>query len=214
MLRFAEEIMLLIADEGGEIARVPNWPLYCSLAGGVLMDLALEGRIDTEPERLFPLDPAPVGDDLLDPALARIAAATATFDARYWVRAEAEGAGWIRARALERLVERGILARRDGSFLWALRRQRFPVADAGASRDVKGRLMSVLFSDRIPDPRDSAIVALADTCGIFGHLLSKRELEGAAGRISLVRKLELILQAVSRTARDRRPPPGGVGLHL
>ncbi len=34
MLRFAEEIVLPILDDGGEIARVPRWPLRCPPAGG------------------------------------------------------------------------------------------------------------------------------------------------------------------------------------
>ena len=83
MLRFAEEIMLLILDDSGEFARVPRWPLHCALAGGVLMDLALEGRIDTDPEKLFVADPTPVGDDLLDSVLTRIAETPETFDACY-----------------------------------------------------------------------------------------------------------------------------------
>ena len=50
VLRFAEEIMLLILDDdSGQFARVPKWSLHCALAGGVLMDLALENRIDTDP---------------------------------------------------------------------------------------------------------------------------------------------------------------------
>ncbi len=40
------------------------------------MDLALENRIDTDTERLFPIDPKPVGDDLLDPTLADIVGCT------------------------------------------------------------------------------------------------------------------------------------------
>ena len=208
MLRFAEEIMLLILDDGGEIARVPRWPLHCALAGGVLMDLALEGRIDTDPERLFVIDPAPVGDDLLDPALARIVQTPETRDARYWVRAEAEDAGRVRGRALERLVERGVLECREKSFLWVLRSRRYPALDARPDRDVKMRLMSVLFSDRIPDPRDSTIVALADTCGIFRQLLSKRELDGAAERIALVGGLDLMLRAVSRAVADGKAATG------
>ncbi len=37
------------------------------------MDLALENRIDTDLEQLILVDSTPVGDDLLDPTLARIA---------------------------------------------------------------------------------------------------------------------------------------------
>ena len=208
MLRFAEEIMLLVLGDNGEFARVPGWPLQCALAGGVLMDLALEGRIDADPERLFVVDPTPVGDDLLDPALARIAGTPETFDARCWVQTTAEGARPIRARALERLVEKGILERRDERFLWALRSRRYPAIDGKADREVKLRIMSVLFSEEIPDPRDSTIVGLADTCGIFRHLLSKRELEDAAQRIALAGRLDLMLGAVSWAVRDRKTAPG------
>ena len=61
MLRFAEEIMLLLLDDkGGKFADLPAPSVECALAGAVLMDLALEGRIDTDPERLFVVDPTPL----------------------------------------------------------------------------------------------------------------------------------------------------------
>ena len=48
-LRFAEEIVLLLLnDDDGKFAQVPAWSLNCALAGGVLMDLALENRIDSD----------------------------------------------------------------------------------------------------------------------------------------------------------------------
>ena len=51
MLRFAEEILVLVLDEGrGELAAgLPPRSLDLALAGAVLMDLALENRIDTDP---------------------------------------------------------------------------------------------------------------------------------------------------------------------
>ena len=51
------------------------------------------------------------------------------------------------------------------------------------------------MSDAIPDPRDIVIVTLADGCGLIGHILSAEEIAGAAVRIELVRKLELIGRA-------------------
>ena len=90
-LRFAEQIVLLLADaDSGQFARVPDWSLRCALAGAVLMDLAMENRIDTDPEQLFVIDSSPVGDDLLDPTLAEIAQASEARDSRYWVRHTAD----------------------------------------------------------------------------------------------------------------------------
>ena len=203
MLRFPEEIILLLLDdEGGDFVRVPEWSMQCALAGAVLMDLALENRIDTDTEQLVLVDSTPVGDDLLDPTLARIAEATETHDTRYWIQDTAQRAYQIRERVLERLVDHGILHVRDDSFLWVFQSRRYPVVDGKADREVKLRILEVLFSDEIPDPRDIVIVCLAEACGIFRELLSRRELEHATARIEQVRKLDLIGQAVTQAVWD------------
>ena len=62
--------------------------------------------------------------------------------------------------------------------------------------------MQVLFSDEIPDPRDVVLICLADACGIFKELLSRRELGQATDRIEQVRRLDLIGQAMSRAIGD------------
>ena len=71
MLRFAEELLLL-EDQSGKVLRLPDRSLQYALAGSVLMDLTLEGRIDTDPDRLILVDSTPTGDDLVDPILADI----------------------------------------------------------------------------------------------------------------------------------------------
>ena len=202
MLRFAEEIILLMLhDDDGKFAHVPSWSMDRALAGAVLMDLALENRIDTDPENLVLIDSTPVGDSLLDPTLAEIAAGEQS-DARYWVEHTAKKGEQIREEALSRLVGAGILEQHEDRFLWVFRSRRYPVVDGKAEREVKLRIMEVLFSDQIPAPRDVVIIALADACGIFRELLPKRELQQAADRIEQVRKLDLIGQAMAETIHD------------
>ena len=203
MLRFAEEIMLLLLDDEGErFVRVPDWSLRYALAGAVLMDLALEDRIDTDLEKLILVDSTPMGDSLLDPALAGIAAYHETRDARFWLERAANRADEIREVAIDRLVERGILERREDRFLWVFRSRRYPVIDGKAEREVKLRIMEVLFSDVIPTPRDVVIICLADACGIFSELLSKREIRRVLPRIELIRKMDLIGRAVTAAIWD------------
>ena len=202
MLRFAEEIILLMLhDDNGKFAHVPSWSTDRAMAGAVLMDLALENRIDTDPENLILIDASPVGDSLLDPTLAEIAAGEQR-DARYWVEHTAKKGEQIREEALSRLVDAGILERQEDRFLWVFRSRRYPLVDGKAEREVKLRIMEVLLSDQIPEPRDVVIIALADACGIFHELLPKRELQRASSRIEQVRKLDLIGQAMDQTIHD------------
>jgi len=202
MLRFAEEIVLLtLRDEDGKFVSVPAMSMQHALAGAVLMDLALENRIDTDPENLVLIDSTPVGDSLLDPTLEKIAAGE-QHDARHWVEQTAREADEIREKALARLVERGILEQHDERFLWVFRSRRYPIVDGKEDREVKLRILGVLLSDEIPDPRDIVIICLADACGILHLLLPKRELAGVRDRIEQVRKLDLIGQAMAQAIHD------------
>ena len=80
--------------------------------------------------------------------------------------------------------------------------RRYPTIDGEAEREVKLRIMGVLFSDEIPHPRDVVIICLADACGIFKEMLSGRELAKASARIEEVRKLDLIGQTISKAIQD------------
>ncbi|MCE2513224.1 MAG: GPP34 family phosphoprotein [Acidimicrobiia bacterium] len=202
MLRFAEEIVLLsLRDDDGKFMPVPVMAMQHALAGAVLMDLALENRIDTDPENLILVDSTPVGDSLLDPTLEMIAAGE-QHDARFWVEQTARQADDIKEQALARLVERGILEQHDERFLWVFRSRRYPMVDGKEEREVKLRILGVLLSDEIPDPRDIVIICLADACGILHQLLPKRELAGVRDRIEQVRKLDLIGQAMAQAIHD------------
>ena len=212
MLRFAEEILLLLLDENrGDLTPAPSWSLSCALAGAVLMDLALEDRIDTDLERLILTDSTPLGDALLDPALAEIARSDQTHPTRFWVEHFAAQADDIREKALSRLATRGIVEmEEDGGFL-ALsprvsRSRRYPLADGEASEEVRLRVMRVLFSDDIPDPHDIVIITLANACDLFKRLLSPDELEEAQERIATVSRLDLIGQSVAQAIRESEAP--------
>lgn len=202
-LRFAEEILLLLLhDAGGRFTRIPDATLGHALAGSVLMDLALANRIDTDLHKLVLADATPTGDALLDPSLAEIAAAESVHDARHWVERLVRRAPDIRRGALARLVERGILERRDDRFLWVFRARRYPLADGDAEREVKLRILDVLFGDALPESRDVVLICLADACGIFRAMLSDEELAAAAPRFEQVRKMDLIGQAVAAAIAD------------
>ena len=199
MLTFAEEILLLtLDDEDGVMLPIRESTMEYVLTGAVLMDLAFANRIDTDPERLMVIDPSPTGNPMLDRALERITASGETKDAKGWIetlsRTEAEA---IRETALSQLVERGILERRDEKFLWVFRSRRYPTIDGRAEREAKLRITGVLLSDDMPDPRDIALIALADVCNILREIFTDREIGRAEDRIRLLRKMDLIGREVS-----------------
>lgn len=203
MLTFAEEILLLLLDdEFGRIEPDQTHVQDVLLSGAVLMDLALQGRIDSDLEKLFVVDSAPTGNLMLDTALAEINGADKTMDARYWVLTLSDRGKEFRTAALDRLVNRGILKIVDDKFLWVFKTRHYPMVDDRQEQEVKTRILNVLFSDQIPDPRDVALICLADAGAVFRVFMSEDEMKQAAGRIAQLRKLDLIGQAMSGAVRN------------
>ena len=213
-LTFSEEILvLLLNDERGTLASLRGTRLDCVMAGAVLMDLAFAGRIDTDPERLFAVDPTPTGSLLLDPVLARIAAREETADTLDWLRTlAADDAGRIREQALVLLVRRGMLERREGSFDAAF--ARWPEApgrrrkgDAGsgrrrAGRRIERRVRDALLSEEIPDPRDAALIGLVDACGLLGEAVPEGDAGRLRPRVAQLRRLDLIGRELARAVSE------------
>ena len=198
-LTFVEEILLLLLDdESGAMKRVAPNVMELLVAGAILMDLALRGRLDCDLQRLVVVDSTPVGEEILDDPLAEIAEAADEADARTWVVRLSARSKQVQEAALARLVERGILRVEDRSFLWVFGSRRYPMIDDREEREVKLRILDVLLSDRIPAPRDVALICLADASNAFQVILSPQELRHAAARIELVRGFDLIGQAMGR----------------
>ena len=203
MLSLPEELVLLILDdENGSFAPVPEYALDYAIAGSVLIELAFENRIDTDLESLFVVNEAPIGNPLLDSTLAQIVQHPDTNGIKYWVRKVSANSVDLKELALKNLVSRGILKEVDRRFFWLLQERRYPIVDNKYEREVKLRIMSVLFDDGIPDVRDIAIISLAYACGVFGNLLSARELKNALPRIRQIRRMDLIGRGVTGAVRD------------
>lgn len=211
-LTITEEVLLLILDtEKGEIqSSLSTHSRDIALAGAVLMDLALQNRIDTDFERLVVIDPATMGDDLLDPILSDIVRERAVHDTAVWLKRTAGRSDEIRRRAITRLVGRGILESEVNGLVFlsrlVSRAHRYPTRGGRTTEEVQFRIMRTIFSEDIPDPRDIVIISLAAACGVFESILSREELADVRERIDAIAQLDLIGREVAAAIQRIEPP--------
>ena len=197
-LTFAEEILLLLLDdETGKMESVHPTVMEMLMAGAAMMDLAMRGRVDCDLEKLFVTNEAPTGEPMLDLAFEDVRSVEESLHPRQWIQRLSERGLEFREISLKRLVERGILREEDKKFLWVFRARRYPAIDGRAQREVKLRIAGVLLSEDLPDPRDVALICLADSCRILRSIFSDHGMDSLRPRIDQVRKLDLIGREVS-----------------
>jgi hypothetical protein len=204
-LTLADEIVvLMLRDDTGTIKPVCSGYANIAIAGGVLMELALLGRIDTDLTSLFTVDPKPTGDDLLDRALKEISAEPDKRPTTWWIERFGLSGGDLTRTVLRRLVEAGILREEDRQFLWMFSRRAYPQNTGREEREAKARLLSMIFNDAVPDPRDTLLLSLADSSGVLNELLSPDELRKASNRVARVVALEEIGRSVGAVEASLR----------
>jgi len=204
-LTLADEIVVLMLDDtSGQIDPGCMAVAGTAIAGGILMELALQGRIDTDLTTAYIVNDAPLGDALLDSTLAEIAAEPAKQSSAWWIEQLATRHGDYVEQVLARLVTAGILKEEERKFLWVFSRRAYPQVSGKEEREAKARLMSVLFNDEVPDPRDTLLLGLAKTAGILSTILSAEELERSTDRINEVVALEEIGRSVALVSAQVR----------
>ena len=191
MLTVTEDMLLLaLQRDGGRLPARSRTTLRHALTGSVLLDLELDSRIDTDLEHLEVLDPTPTGRVFLDPVLKTIANSDRTRDIWGWLQTLApEHGDAIQEHVLAGLVEQGILQFRPRSLLGL----RAPHYRRTSETDARERIAGVLFSeDEIPEPRDVALICIADACDLLHSLFRKKQLKGTAARLQQLRKMDLV----------------------
>ena len=207
-MRLTEELILLMLNEqSGYLEMVPGWDFACVMAGAVIADLALEGRIDTDLESLYLIDATPTGDELLDPTLLEISETRESSSTQYWIERNTVRSEEIVTVALDRLVEKGVLDYESGG-CWTLSRavsrsRTYPAAEGASRLEAKTRVLNTILSDVIPDARDAILIGLMHTCNGFKLVLYQEEdYQDSLERIETLSRLDLVGRTASAAVRE------------
>ncbi len=162
-LTIAEELLLLAHGDDGK-RLIGSTELDRGVAGALIVELALAGRLAVEDNRLVVRNASPTGDPELDAALHRIAEEDKRRKPKWWV--EKLDSKQVNERVLTRLAERGVLREETHRILGFLPTTRYPAQDPGLESEVRERLYRAVMGADQPDDHTVALAALLHACGL------------------------------------------------
>ncbi|GAB7039492.1 MULTISPECIES: GOLPH3/VPS74 family protein [Catenuloplanes] len=165
-ISLAEALVLLAYRDEDGTTEAGVRGLNHGVAAASLLELMLEGRIAIDGGTVAVSDATPTGRAVPDAVLARIAGAGTSLTPRDWL--------WTLARedghrvVLDRLVDGGVLERRDGRVLLVFPARRYP-APGGvtppAEADVRARMRAAVDG---AGPVDARVAVLCTLVGALG----------------------------------------------
>jgi len=201
-LALPEEVVLLTLDEAGRPLGRQGLAAGLALAGAVMMELALAGRVDTDRHALHRVSDTPTGVPVLDLALTMLPEAP---DSRGALMLLAREEAALRGAVLSGLEARGLLRREEGRVLLLFPSRRWVKAEARPEpAEALARLHRAIEGGHIPDPREALLVALARAAGLLPILLPPTLLEERQDRLRWLAGLEALGRSLGDVVADLR----------
>jgi hypothetical protein len=159
----AEDLLLLLLDDSSGRPVTDGTKLDHALAGAVLLELTLRGKVDVAAPgedvrkgRLVVRDESPTGEPILDHGLSIVDDREGSKPANVLGKL-AKG---LRERLLAGLADRGVIRQEKGRVLGIFPTTRWPAEDSTHENSLRATLSGVLVQGLTPDPRTGALVSL------------------------------------------------------
>lgn len=190
-------LLLTVAADGKGFIPQPADVTGAAFFSSAIMELAQQGRIDRDLDRIWITDATPIGDDSVDLVLnelsgrefqtGRFLTQTSSIDTiNEFVAIGRE----VRERVLQRLCGRKVLSPMHGSWPWHAFRKRYEVSDKNALDRVRASFIGSVVDDDVPCPRELCLMCLVETTGLLRHLAPPEKWDAARKKMSQYVRVE------------------------
>jgi golgi phosphoprotein 3 len=197
-LTIPEEILLLSINESE--GTIPNDRKFeVVFAASILMNLALNNRLDTDLEKLILVSNKPLSENVLDEALKMIFAKQEKQDPAFWISQLAIMSREFMEYSVASLISKKVLKIENQKLLWVFSKRKYPLIEDKELKEVKSRVRELVFGNDIPELRDIIIISLLHYGKLETLAFSEIEQNQYKSRIEAIAKMDLIGQAISKS---------------
>lgn len=166
-----ESVLLLgIDDEKGKYTTASAYVNY-GFSAALLLDLILIERIAIEEERVRLKTNAITENKLLNDVLRLLQEKQKNRKVVEWLHDLALRSAKLIPIAIEGLIHRKILERKEGKILWVFKVDRYPSIDTGPENELRARLHQIIFENGEPGIHDRMLLSLLLACGMQKQLI-------------------------------------------
>ncbi len=203
-ITLSEELFLLsLYERKTSLALSPSPALPYALAGALLLELILAGKIHLEEARKVVVDDASfTGDATLDILLEFFNLVKKTKKLTYWINVFGARMKRIQKGMIASLLAKGVLREEKKRFLWVIPYSEFTQLDASAKYWRKQHLRAIVLGGAQPDNQSVALLSLLKACNLLNNIATEDEIKAATRRVDELIKNEAVGQAVVETVDE------------
>lgn len=177
-LNLVDKLLLLaLDDEKGSFDSGP-FALTYGFAGAILLELSLKECIKIVDKKVVVTKVNRLDDSLLDRYLGLLKSSKKERSLQYWVQKIGNKERSIKKESLDKLILKGILAKREQKFLWVFNNDKFPAVNSKPENILRKRLYELIEFNKKPTLEELMLISLIDACNlnrtVYGKDRAKR----------------------------------------
>ena len=179
-LTLIEDFLLISLDDEKGSFILDTTYVNNGLAGAVMLELALNGKIELRDNFIHLKNGDPIDDLILDQTIQAIKNEKKDKKVGFWIGALNANASDIKNVTLKKLTDKGIISKQKGKTLWVFSYNKYPTKDALPENEVRSRLNNIVLNKMEPTPKCLMLLNLIDVCELSFEVYRTKDVRKAA----------------------------------
>jgi len=201
-LNLIDQLTLLALDDEKGTFLADSTAYSYAIAGAIIMELALEERIDLSGEKVVVKDKSKTGDKIIDAYFDTIIESGKERNVKSWVDRFGDKANKIKLATIDKLIENRILDKREGKILWIFSNDKYPMQNPRLENQLRNRLYDIIVNSHRPELKEIMLLNLIESCSLGKEVFGKAQVKTFKKKLKTVNESDHLGDSISKSVKE------------
>jgi Golgi phosphoprotein 3 len=193
--------LLALDDEKGTFVADSTAYTY-AITGAIIMELALEERIDLSGEKVVVKDQTKTGDKIIDTYFATIIESEKERKIKSWVDRFGNKANKIQRDTIDKLIKNRILEKREDKILWIFSYNKYLAHNPRPENKLRRRLYDIIVNSHRPELKEIMLLNLIESCSLGKEVFGKEQVKTFKNKLKSINEYDHLGDAVNKSVKE------------
>ena len=201
-LNLIDQLTLLALDDEKGTFVADSTAYSYAIAGAIIMELALEERIDLSGDKVVVKDKSKTGDKIIDAFFETIIESVKERKVKSWVDRFGDKANKIKLATIDKLIENRILDKREGKILWIFSNDKYPTQNPRLENQLRNRLYDIIVNSHRPELKEIMLLNLIESCSLGKEVFGKAQVKTFKKKLNTINESDHLGDSISKSVKE------------
>jgi len=201
-LNLIDQLTLLALDDEKGTFLADSTSYSYAIAGAVIMELALEERIDLSGEKVVLKDRNKTGDKIIDTYFEIILQTEKEKKIKSWVERIGNKADKIKRDTIDKLINNRILEKKEDKILWIFSYNKYPTQNPRPENQLRSRLYDIIVNSHRPELKEIMLLNLIESCSLGKEVFGKEQAKTFKKKLKSINEYDHLAGEVNKSVKE------------